>query len=248
MYRLRLAAVRGDVQGNYTMERWDRRWHIPIMAISANALPHPLPGRPYHHGDLPAALLDAALAILEADGIAGLTLRAVARRAGVSHMAPAHHFGDLTGLLSELAALGFRRFGAALGAAVATPGGGPADAADRLDAMGEAYVAFACASPALFQLMFRSERLDPARPALAAALQQASDLLTQAAGGFVQDTASPPSLGQVAASIRAWSLVHGYALLLIDGRLDPVLARLAAAGRADATGLLRAVLGGPAAP
>lgn len=52
----------------------------------------------------------------------------------------------------------------------------------------------------------------------------------------------------MAASIRAWSLVQGYALLLIDGRLDPVLARLAAAGRADATGLLRAVLGGPSAP
>ena len=223
------------------------RWHIPIMATNADALPYPAPGRPYHHGDLPAALLDAALAILETDGIAGLTLRAVARGAGVSHMAPAHHFGDLTGLLSELAALGFRRFGAALGAAVATPGDGPADAADRLDAMGEAYVAFARASPALFQLMFRSERLDPARPALAAALQQASDMLTRAAGGFVQDDASP-SLGQVAASIRAWSLVHGYALLLIDGRLDPVLARLAAGGGTDAAGLLRAVLGAPPAP
>ena len=72
-------------------------------------------------------------------------------------------------------------------------------------------------------------------------------MLTRAAGGFVQDDASP-SLGQVAASIRAWSLVHGYALLLIDGRLDPVLARFAAAGRADATGLLRAVLDGASAP
>ena len=192
--------------------------------------------RPYHHGDLPTALLDAALAILEADGIAGLTLRAVARRAGVSHMAPAHHFGDLTGLLSELAALGFRRFGTALAAAQ-----DPAGAADTLDAMGEAYVGFARASPALFQLMFRSERLDPTRPALAAALARASDLLTRAAGGFARDEA-PPSLAQVAASVRAWSLVHGYALLLIDGRLDPVLTWLAGTPGTDAAGLLRAVL------
>ncbi len=72
-------------------------------------------------------------------------------------------------------------------------------------------------------------------------------MLIRAAVGLVQDDASP-SLGQVAASIRACSLVHGCALLLIDGRLDPVLARLAAAGRADATGLLRAVPGGASAP
>lgn len=200
--------------------------------------------RPYHHGDLPTALLDAAMAILEADGIAGLTLRAVARRAGVSHMAPAHHFGDLTGLLSELAAEGFRRFGTALGTAATAAAGPVADSeAARLDGMGEAYVGFARENPALFQLMFRSERLDPKRPALAAAMGRAGDMLTRAAGGFVEGGPVAPSLAQVAASVRAWSLVHGYALLLIDGRLDPTLARLAGAGGADAAVLLRAVLG-----
>jgi AcrR family transcriptional regulator len=198
------------------------------------------PARPYHHGDLPAALLAAAMAILEADGIAGLTLRAVARRAGVSHMAPAHHFGDLTGLLSELAALGFQQFATALGDAAVTAAG---DTAASLDRMGEAYVGFARDNPALFQLMFRSERLDPKRPALAAAMGRAGDMLTRAAGGFVEGGPVAPSLAQVAASVRAWSLVHGYALLLIDGRLDPTLARLAGAGGADATVLLRAVLG-----
>ena len=60
------------------------------------------PPRAYHHGDLKAALLAAAEAILERDGIQALTLRAAARAAGVSHAAPANHFGDLTGLLSEL--------------------------------------------------------------------------------------------------------------------------------------------------
>ena len=72
---------------------------------------------PYHHGDLHDALLAAAERVLERDGLAGLTLRAVAREAGVSHAAPTHHFGDLSGLLSELAAIGFRRFNEAMVAA-----------------------------------------------------------------------------------------------------------------------------------
>src|ERR1700710_1921232 len=79
---------------------------------------------PYHHGDLHEALLKAAERVLERDGLAGLTLRAVAREAGVSHAAPTHHFSDLTGLVSELAAIGFRRFGmamAAAGVAATTP-------------------------------------------------------------------------------------------------------------------------------
>src|ERR1700678_891 len=69
---------------------------------------------PYHHGALRDALLEAAERVLERDGVAGLTLRAVAREAGVSHAAPTHHFGDLTGLLSELAAIGFRQFNVAM--------------------------------------------------------------------------------------------------------------------------------------
>src|SRR3954467_7185882 len=77
---------------------------------------------PYHHGALREALLQAAERVLERDGLAGLTLRAVAREAGVSHAAPTHHFGDLTGLVSELAAIGFRQFNAAMVAAGATGG------------------------------------------------------------------------------------------------------------------------------
>ena len=69
---------------------------------------------PYHHGALRDALLQAAERVLERDGLSGLTLRAVAREAGVSHAAPTHHFGDLTGLVSELAAIGFRQFNAAM--------------------------------------------------------------------------------------------------------------------------------------
>src|SRR3954466_1993837 len=87
----------------------------------AKAAPKKTAGRPrrsggdsYHPGDLHGALLAAAETVLERDGLTGLTLRAVAREAGVSHAAPTHHFGDLTGLLSELAAIGFRRFNEAM--------------------------------------------------------------------------------------------------------------------------------------
>src|SRR5256886_3842799 len=78
---------------------------------------------PYHHGALRDALLKAAETVLERDGLQGLTLRAVAREAGVSHAAPTHHFGDLTGLISELAAIGFRQFNAAMAAAPSMAGG-----------------------------------------------------------------------------------------------------------------------------
>src|SRR3984957_5014105 len=74
---------------------------------------------PYHHGALRDALLEAAERVLEREGLSGLTLRAVAREAGVSHAAPTHHFGDLTGLVSELAAIGYRQFNAAQVAAAA---------------------------------------------------------------------------------------------------------------------------------
>jgi len=98
---------------------------------------------PYHHGALRDALLDAAERVLERDGLSGLTLRAVAREAGVSHAAPTHHFGDLTGLVSELAAIGFRQFNAAMAAAGAT-GVLPME---KALARARAYVGYAQANP-----------------------------------------------------------------------------------------------------
>src|SRR6478736_10149431 len=111
---------------------------------------------PYHHGALREALLQAAERVLERDGLAGLTLRAVAREAGVSHAAPTHHFGDLTGLLSELAAIGYRKFSAAMVTAGSAGGTGP----EIGMAKAKAYVAYAQAHPGLYALMFRNERLD----------------------------------------------------------------------------------------
>lgn len=191
--------------------------------------------RPYHHGDLRAALLGEAEAILERHGIQALTLRAAARAAGVSHAAPANHFGDLTGLLSELAASGFNRFSAALSAA--------ADAAGherriRAAAMGRAYVTFAQNHPGLFALMFRSERLDAARPALREAMDVARQVLRNAAGTASGNTGPPLRIAALAAA--RWSLVHGFAMLLLDGRLEGMIRSLP--DGEDAGDLLEAVL------
>src|SRR6201994_2529845 len=117
---------------------------------------------PYHHGALRDALLQAAERVLERDGLAGLTLRAVAREAGVSHAAPTHHFGDLTGLVSELAAIGFRQFNAAMGSACSPDMPYPA----RGMARAKAYVAYAEAHPGMYGLMFRTERLHFSRRSL----------------------------------------------------------------------------------
>jgi AcrR family transcriptional regulator len=203
-------------------------------------------GRPYHHGALRAALLEASERILEEEGIGGLTLRAAARAAGASHAAPKNHFDDLTGLLSELAAVGFRRFAAQLSAARDAAG---TDPGERLVAIGRAYVAFARANPGLFQLMFRGERLDPGRPALREALDEAGAVLQTAVGAVSGQPATPAlDLSMAGRMIGAWALVHGFAMLLLDGRLDPVLDRLPPG--TDATDLLTAVLeaGSPAGP
>jgi AcrR family transcriptional regulator len=207
--------------------------------------------RAYHHGDLKTALLAAAEAILERDGIQALTLRGAARAAGVSHAAPTNHFGDLTGLLSELAAVGFNRFSAALTAAKEAAGDDPRTGSN---AMGAAYVTFARSHPGLFVLMFRSERLDTSRPALRDAIETSRQTLRAAGGAAAGGTGAggtgaggtgapekrlPPL--QVAAQAAArWSLVHGFAMLLLDGRLTGLLGSLP--GGEDADDLLNAVL------
>ena len=188
--------------------------------------------RPYHHGDLPAALLRAAEEILTTEGLPALTLRAVARRAGVSHMAPAPHFGDLAGLLSELAAVGYRRFNTALAHAQQAPGERSVGRATA-----HAYVQFAAAEPAMFQLMFRSERLDFSRASLAEAGAQSTALLVSSGDGATGPLSDPEMVGR---AVGRWAVVHGFAVLLIDGRLDGALS--AFGGAVD--GLLDAALGG----
>lgn len=178
----------------------------------------------YHHGALNEALLRAAETVLERDGLQGLTLRAVARQAGVSHAAPNHHFGDLEGLLSELAAIGFRRFNATMAAAGAIDG----TPIEKAMARARGYVAYAQANRGMYLLMFRTERLDMTRPALRDAAKAAFAGLAGAIGAKRHEQISEDalSLAQAADIARAWSLIHGYTMLTLDGRLKDILDRL----------------------
>ncbi len=173
--------------------------------------------RPYHHGALRTALLEAAETVLTERGSQGFTLRECARRAGVSHAAPAHHFGDVAGLLTALAQAGFDRLAATIAAERDTAP--PGDARARLAAAGRGYVRFACEWPQLFRLMFGDGRLDRADPALAAAGHAAFTLLIDAVtAAHPGTTSSDPDVRS--RTVRAWALVHGLAFLVLDGQLD----------------------------
>jgi AcrR family transcriptional regulator len=184
--------------------------------------------KPYHHGSLPQALLDAAEVVLRRDGMRGLTLRSISREAGVSHTAAQHHFGDMSGVLSELAASGHRRLSSAL--SLATHAVKPLQA--RRQAMARAYITFAKDNPDLFRLMARNELLDATRPALLEARQATSRALANLYGvaRSVQDVDADgqaevqpevqPNTRQVIAMTAAWAYVHGLATLLIDDRLN----------------------------
>ena len=173
----------------------------------------PLEKRPYHHGDLHQALVRSALEILSEAGVGGLSLRAAARRARVSAMAPYRHFADKEALLAAVAEYGFRELAARLTAAAATA----ADPRAGLAALGVAYVLFACDQPSLFKLMFGPmiEKktghpvLDEAANACFNALRQA----VEAAKFFDGDSDASD------VSLACWSLVHGLSALIVDGKL-----------------------------
>ncbi len=199
-------------------------------------VPRPRPEtRPYHHGDLRAALLAAAEAELAETGVEGFSLRQVARRAGVSHAAPAHHFGDARGLLTALAAEGFRQF---LAAQAAREAAAAADPASQLVAAGLGYVDFAMERPALFRLLWQSERPDFADDDLGqaakAAYQHLVDQVAAAGGRSTADEAA------------AWAIAHGLADLLASGRLASLGSLPPDARDAMVAGMIRRVL--PAGP
>jgi AcrR family transcriptional regulator len=168
--------------------------------------------RRYHHGDLKKALVAEGIALLEESGLEGLSLRAIAARAGVSHAAPRNHFGSLRGLLTAIAAEGFRRHAAMMRA------GFDPDAsrkARRLAAM-EGYVRFAAGNPALFALMFSPMFCDHDDPALAEAGGESYGVLREIARGLDWDKDEAPDADQ-RAEMLLWSIVHGYATLAGTG-------------------------------
>jgi AcrR family transcriptional regulator len=170
-------------------------------------------GRAYHHGSLRPALIAAAEAVIAERGLDRFSLRETARRAGVSAAAPAHHFGDARGLLTAIATQAFADLADALEAADASTG---PDREARLKAQGQAYVAYALDRPTRFDLMWRKPLLDNDDPQLAEAGARAFDVLDRVTreGGASSSGATDPVL---APSIAAWSLVHGFARLAIDG-------------------------------
>ncbi|WP_415947373.1 TetR/AcrR family transcriptional regulator [Streptomyces sp. KLOTTS4A1] len=164
----------------------------------------------YHHGDLRRAVLTAALDVIAAEGPGALSLRDLARRAGVSHAAPAHHFKDRTGLLTAIAEEGYGLLADAL-----------ADAAD-LRERGVRYVRFGIEHPAHFQVMFRPDLLHGDDTALLAARARAGAELRAGVAG-VAGVAGMPEAGRGdsarLAGIAAWSLAHGFTTLLLAENL-----------------------------
>jgi len=168
--------------------------------------------RPYHHGDLRRALLEAALQAIAEVGPAAVSLRDLARRTGVSHAAPAHHFGDKAGLLTAVATDGFRRLAATLGETYQATG--------SFLEVGVAYVRFAVTHRAHFEVMFRPELYRTDDPELVQAREQARALLYPPAA---EAATSPDGRDDVRAAVAAWSLVHGLATLWLNHNLPPQL-------------------------
>lgn len=169
--------------------------------------------RPYHHGNLRRALLDSALDVVAERGPAALSLREVARRAGVSHAAPAHHFADKTGLLTAIAAEGWGLLAEALTATAART--------SDFGELGVGYVMFATTRRAHFAVMRTPELLDDDDPALVAASGRAATLLYGGAGVAESEQDSPAATSGRGRVLAAWSLVHGLAALLQEGLVVP---------------------------
>ena len=175
-----------------------------------------IPSKParYHHGDLRAALLQAAERVLGETGLDAFSLRRVAKEVGVSHAAPAHHFSDVEGLLTALAAEAFRRFVQAMEARQRDETAPMA----RLQASGLGYLDFARERPALFRLMFGWTRVIADDPALEAAAEAAwrhlADGVAAVRGAHPDDD---PSAHE--AALGVWATVHGLAELMSVGDL-----------------------------
>lgn len=166
--------------------------------------------------DLRQRILDTSRALLDAEGIAALSLREVARRAGVTHQAPYHHFADREAILAELVTEGFQRLAERL--AQANDRAARTSRQATVVASGEAYVGFALEHPGVFRIMFRPDLCDQARfPAAVAAGARGHGELLRLVQLLHGDGAGP-----VLASLY-WAQVHGLACLLIDGPLGQAL-------------------------
>jgi AcrR family transcriptional regulator len=182
------------------------------------------PKQSYHHGDLKEALIEAGEAVLNDRGLQGFTLRECARRAGVSHAAPKHHFGDVRGLLTEIAARGFAELTRRLRTKLRAAG---SDLGAQFIATSEAYLGFAEAHPEHFRVMFRSDLLDVCSPSL---IEAARETFTELTNVIRRQRGEPDidvaSLDSCMTStdiiddiLLGWCYVHGFAHLKLEGQL-----------------------------
>ena len=181
----------------------------------------------YHHGDLKEALLTAAEAVLADRGLQGFTLRECARRAGVSHAAPKHHFGDVRGVLTEIAARGFHQLNRRLRSKLRTAG---ADLDAQFVATSDAYVSFAEAHPEHFRIMFRSDLVDVCSESLLSAARETFTELTN----VIRRQRGEPDIDIAALDVCmtstdlvndiliGWCHIHGYAHLKLEGQLSMI--------------------------
>ena len=160
----------------------------------------------YHHGDLKTAILAQAATLVAERGADGISLRELARAAGVSHAAPAHHFTDRRGLFTALATEGFQLLAAAL-----------TEARPQFIEAAKAYVRFALAHPGHYEVMFDKSLYDDTDAELVAAASAAGAELNRG----VATLADPkPAADPEGAALAAWSLVHGFSMLWLNDAID----------------------------
>lgn len=166
---------------------------------------------------LPERLVAAIAEAVRESGASGVSLRDVARRAGVSHAAPAHHFGNKAGMLAAFAAEGYRQLAASVTDEIARSE--CANGADQLAAVGRGYVRFATLQPEYFEVMFRPDALDLYLPDLIEATEAAYNLLVDT---IARCATEGRLVGQdpIVVGVAAWALVHGLASLWLSGRLS----------------------------
>ena len=170
----------------------------------------------YHHGDLRQGLIEAALSLLQTKDVKSLSLREVARQAGVSHTAPYRHFADKASLLAAVAEEGFTEFGQYLQQAVDQA---KAEPVASLKATGLAYVRFALEHPTHFRVMFSHFPSEPIEgsnlPAIAdGTFQILVDVITSGQATGVFKAGDPKEL-----AVSRWALGHGLSMLLLDGMI-----------------------------
>jgi AcrR family transcriptional regulator len=176
----------------------------------------PVPARPYHHGNLRSALLDAAERTVRERGVQELSLRELAREIGVSHGAPRRHFPDRQALLDALAQTGFERLGMELRAAM---NGAGEDFETRLHATAAAYIRFATADPALLELMFAVKHRDEADALGDAAERAFAVMLETIVEGQTQGRLEPGDPERV--GLVLFATIQGIAALLTGGMVGP---------------------------